>query len=79
MQLPVPVPMALATYFTMWWVVLFAILPFGVRSQEENGQVVPGTDPGAPQSPKLLRKAMWTTLVSALLFVALMVFIAYEG
>ena len=39
---------AIAIYFIIWWVVLFAVLPFGVRSQEESGEVAPGTDPGAP-------------------------------
>ena len=29
-------PMGIATFFTMWWIVLFAILPFGVRSQHEE-------------------------------------------
>ena len=38
-----------AIYFIMWWIVLFAVLPWGVRSQTEHGEEVPpGTDPGAP-------------------------------
>ena len=39
---------ALAIYFVIWWVVLFVTLPFGVRSQHEDGEGAPGTDPGAP-------------------------------
>ena len=35
---------AIAIYFIIWWVVLFAVLPFGVRSQEESGAVEPGTE-----------------------------------
>ena len=26
-----------AIYFVLWWVVLFLTLPFGVRSQHEDG------------------------------------------
>ena len=37
---------ALAIYFVLWWVVLFVTLPFGVRSQHEDGEGAPGTDPG---------------------------------
>jgi predicted secreted protein len=74
--LPVPLPMAIATFFTMWWTVLFAVLPFGVTSQEESGTVVPGTDRGAPLAPRLLWKALWTTIISIVLFVALMIIIA---
>ncbi len=47
---------AIAIYFIIWWVVLFAVLPFGVRSQQESGAVAPGTDPGAPAVPQLMRK-----------------------
>ena len=55
--MPVPIPMAVAIYFVMWWIVLFAVLPFGVRSQEEGGAVEPGTDPGGRLAPQLLRKS----------------------
>ena len=55
----------------VWWVVLFAVLPFGVRSQGESGEFAPGTDPGAPSLPALGRKLIWTTLVSAAIFAVL--------
>ena len=64
-----PVTTAVAIFFLIWWVVLFAVLPFGVRSQhEEEGEMAPGTDPGAPTVPRLGRKLLWTTLVSAVIF-----------
>lgn len=77
MSLPIPIPMAVAVYFTMWWTVLFAVLPFGIRSQHEAGEVVPGSEPGAPAAPFLLRKALWTTLVSAVLFACLITAMIY--
>jgi predicted secreted protein len=63
-----PITTAIATFFLIWWVVLFAVLPWGVRSQQEGGEIVPGTDPGAPAIPRLLRKLVWTTGVAAVLF-----------
>ena len=54
-----------AIYFVVWWIVLFAVLPWGVQSQDEAEDVLPGSDPGAPVRPLLLRKAIATTLVSA--------------
>ncbi len=63
-----PVTTAIAIFFLIWWVVLFAVLPFGVRSQHEDGEMVPGTDPGAPTIPRLGRKLLWTTIVSAVIF-----------
>ncbi len=53
---------AIAIYFIIWWMVLFAVLPWGVRGQHESGAVAPGTDPGAPAIPMLKRKLIWTTL-----------------
>jgi len=61
---------AIAIYFVLWWVVLFAVLPFGVRSQMENGEEIAGTDPGAPSAARMGRKLMWTTVISAVIFAA---------
>ncbi|HVV61529.1 MAG TPA: DUF1467 family protein [Pseudolabrys sp.] len=58
----------IAIYFIIWWVVLFAVLPWGVRSQEESGEISAGTDPGAPASARMLRKLIFTTLISAVIF-----------
>jgi predicted secreted protein len=58
-----------AIYFIVWWVVLFAVLPWGVRSQEESGEIIPGTDPGAPAIPNLRSKLLWTTAVTTVVFV----------
>jgi predicted secreted protein len=67
---------AIAIYFIIWWVVLFAVLPFGVRSQEESGDVAPGSDPGAPARTNLKRKLLWTTLIAG--FVFMLFFIVYS-
>lgn len=70
--------LSIAVYFTMWWIVLFAVLPFGVRNAAEAGdKPAPGVDPGAPVNPHLALKALATTLVSGVLFAALYVYVAY--
>jgi predicted secreted protein len=63
-----PVTTALAIFFLIWWVVLFTVLPWGIRSQHEGGEIVPGTDPGAPAIPSLGRKLLWTTAISGAIF-----------
>ncbi len=63
-----PVTTAVAIFFLIWWVVLFAVLPWGIRSQHEGGDMVIGTDPGAPTMPRLARKLLWTTIVSLVIF-----------
>jgi predicted secreted protein len=74
-------PLSIVVYFTIWWVVLFAILPIGVRSATEAHVVdaPPGSDPGAPAAPNLGRKALWTTLVAAVVFVALDAYVYVQG
>ena len=65
-----------AIYLTIWWTVLFCVLPLGVVSHAEAGiDRGDGTDPGSPVDPKLKRKFITTTLVSAALFVVLWVVI----
>lgn len=58
----------LAVYFVIWWTVLFVTLPFGVRSQAEDGEVVKGTEPGAPVLPGLARKALITSILAGIIF-----------
>ncbi|HVZ01578.1 MAG TPA: DUF1467 family protein [Dongiaceae bacterium] len=52
-------------FMVLWWVVLFAVLPWGVR-QQENPE--PGHDPGAPAVPHLKRKLLITTLITFVLW-----------
>lgn len=60
---------AIAIYFIVWWVCLFAVLPFGVRNAHETGEVVEqGNEAGAPVNPLLLRKILATTLLSSVIF-----------
>lgn len=60
----------LAIYFVIWWLALFLTLPFGIRSQHEDGAGAPGTDPGAPILAGMRRKLIWTTIISAVIFAA---------
>ena len=66
-----------AIYFVMWWIVLFLTLPFGMRSQHEDGAGAPGTDPGAPVATGMGRKLIWTTVLSAVIFAVSM--LAYNA
>nr|WP_284145340.1 DUF1467 family protein [Xanthobacter aminoxidans] len=67
-----------AIYFIVWWTSLFAVLPWGVRSQAESADVTPGTDPGAPVRPLMLYKVIATSLI-ALVVTAGIVYIMTSG
>lgn len=60
---------AIAIYLTIWWIVLFAVLPLGAKSHAEAGSQAPGGgDPSSPVNPRLKEKFLLTTLVSAVIF-----------
>ena len=58
----------IAIYFIIWWVVLFAVLPWGVKSQDESGDVAPGTEPGAPAAHRIGMKLLYTTIAASVVF-----------
>ena len=70
--------MAIAVYVVIWWTVLFAILPLGVRTQGEDGVIVPGTPESAPTRPRLARIMLLTTLVSCVVFATVWLAIRYN-
>ncbi len=58
-------PTMILVYTIIWWVVLFTVLPWGARPPK-NTEV--GHAASAPERPMLWRKALVTTLISAVLF-----------
>lgn len=54
----------IAVFFVIWWLSFVAVLPIGNRSQSEVGEIVAGTDPGAPATPRLLRRALIATVLA---------------
>lgn len=62
------ITLSIALYFVIWWTTLFAVLPFGVRTQAEAGEVVPGTPESAPVRPQFAKILLLNTAVSAVVF-----------
>jgi predicted secreted protein len=60
---------AIAIYFIMWWLILFTVLPLGVRNAAEAGvEVEEGNDAGAPVTHGLKWKAVLTTIITSVVF-----------
>ena len=69
------------------WVLLIEKVPhgnsvsqieFGVRTQQEEGSVVPGTPESAPARPRLLRIALINTALATAVFIAVYLVIQYK-
>ncbi|MBI1620606.1 DUF1467 family protein [Aquamicrobium zhengzhouense] len=59
-----------ASYFILWWVVLFAMLPFGLRTQDDDGEVTLGTVSSAPKGSHMRGAFIRTTISTTLIFAA---------
>ncbi len=71
--------LALAVYFIVWWVTLFAILPLRLGPQPPENERDPMADAaGAPYAPHVGRKFIVTTLVSALIFAVIYAVFAFK-
>ncbi len=71
---------AIAIFFIIWWTVLFAVLPFGIRNAHEAGQTVQeGHDAGAPMVHGLKWKVAVVTLVATAIFVPVYLFLSSGG
>ena len=58
-----------AIYILFWTISLFLVLPWGVRTSDEDGaELLPGHAESAPHRFSLGRTALWTTLVATILF-----------
>ena len=69
---------AIAIYIFIWWITLFVVLPFGVRTQHEEGHVVPGTPESAPAKPRLLRAAIINTILASVVFAIVYAVVKYK-
>ena len=68
-----------AIYLTIWWTVLFAVLPLGTVSHADAGiDRGDGGDPGAPVNPNLKKKFLTTTWVAAVVFSLLWLVIRFN-
>ncbi len=60
---------AIVLYFVIWFMCLFIILPLRIQSQDETGDVTPGTPASAPDDPKLKKKFLWVTLLATAVWI----------
>lgn len=62
-----------ALFFVFWWLILFATLPLGLRTQEEEGDITLGTIASAPRTPRMWRTIGLTTVITCVVMGALYV------
>ncbi|HIC65476.1 MAG: DUF1467 family protein [Paracoccus sp. (in: a-proteobacteria)] len=55
-------------YFIYWFLTLFVVMPIGQKSQQDVGQIVPGTPAGAPVGTPWKRKLIVVTAITTILW-----------
>ncbi len=70
---------ALVLFAVLWFLTLFVALPIGLRTQGEDGNVVPGTPDSAPSDPMIRKKLKWVTLIATLLWALVISVILWGG
>lgn len=70
---------AIVLFAVIWFLTLFVVLPIGLRTQGEAGDVVPGTPSSAPAEPGLRRKFVLVTVITLAIWVPLCAFIVWGG
>ena len=63
-------------YIIIWWIVFFVILPIDVNRQKPVK--INGEDTGSPENPKMLKKFIYCTGITTVIFVIIYLLIKYE-
>ena len=63
-------------YIIIWWIVFFAILPIDV--ERHKSIKIDGEDPGSPENPKMLKKFIYCTVITTVLFTLIYLLMKFE-
>ena len=63
-------------YIIIWWIVFFAILPIDV--DRHKSIKIDGEDPGSAENPKMLKKFIYCTGITTLLFILIFLLMKFE-
>ncbi|SEW29912.1 Predicted secreted protein [Aliiroseovarius sediminilitoris] len=59
---------AIVLYVVIWFLTMFVVLPIGLRTQGDEGEVVRGTHAGAPANFKLARTMIIVTIIGTVVW-----------
>ena len=67
---------SIVIYVIIWWIVFFSLLPLDVN--REKKEIIRGSDSGAPKNPKILKKFIYSTLITSIIFIFIYMLVKYE-
>ena len=63
---------SIVIYVIIWWIIFFSALPIGIKHDDKRFKNnLEGADPGAPKNPNILKKFLYTTLITTVIFIVI--------
>ena len=67
---------SLIIFFLIWWIIFFSLLPIDV--ERKHKEMVEGADKGSPENPKIIKKIIYTTIITSIIFIGIFMLVKYD-
>ena len=67
---------SLIIFVLIWWIVFFSLLPIDV--DRKHKEMVEGVDKGSPENPKIIKKIIYTTVITLIIFIGIFMLVKYD-
>ena len=67
---------SLIIFVLIWWIIFFSLLPIDV--ERKHKEMVEGADKGSPENPKIIKKIIYTTIITSIIFIGIFMLVKYD-
>ena len=67
---------SLIIFVLIWWIIFFPLLPIDV--DRKHKEIVEGVDKGSPENPKIIKKIIYTTIITSIIFIGIFILVKYD-
>ena len=67
---------SLIIFVLIWWIIFFSLLPIDV--DRKHKEIVEGVDKGSPENPKIIKKIIYTTITTSIIFIGIFMLVKYD-
>ena len=67
---------SLIIFVSIWWIIFFSLLPIDV--DRKHKEIVEGVDKGSPENPRIIKKLIYTTIITSIIFIGIFMLVKYD-
>ena len=67
---------SLIIFVLIWCIIFFSLLPIDV--DRKHKEMVEGVDKGSPENPKIIKKIIYTTIITSIIFIGIFMLVKYD-